>query len=108
MSAGSCQIHLRDEARRKAAAASYPIPALALPTHNTDPDVYITQVNKHNLKYADELQAQREFTGPHFKDCVAEVRFDDAAWVHVILAGPEPSTTYSYPASDVARVKTYR
>lgn len=107
MSGTSCQIHLRDDARRRAAAALYPIPVLASPTHNTDPADYIAKVNAHTIKYADELQAQREFTGPHFKDCVEEVDFRCPGWVHITLDDTY-GTTYSYPAADVARVKTYR
>lgn len=106
--AGSCQIHLKEDARLKAAKASYPAPAFPGQSANTDPDAYTQAVSEYHLKFADSLQAQSEFTGPHFKDCVARVNFDQTGWVHVVLDGPAPATTYSYPASDVARVKTYR
>lgn len=109
MTAGSCKIHLRADARRRAAAAIFPIPAYPLPEADTDPADYGASVDAHTLKYADELQARAEFTGPHFKDCVEQVTFDDSGkWVHVTLTGGSPGDTYSYPAEDVARVKTYR
>lgn len=99
----SCQIHLKDEARRRAAAALYPIPTLPTPLANTGPDDYIQRVNAHHLKYADELQAQREFTGPNFKGCVEHV-CTDGSFIHVHL---RDLTIYSYPVGDVARIKQY-
>lgn len=101
---GSCQIHFNEPQRTTAAVASYPVPPFQQEP-GTEYERHVQLVQEYQLKWADELQAQREFTGPHFKDCVAAVRFD-GGFVHVILVGDEPPT-YSYPASSVARVKTY-
>lgn len=105
MTAGSCQIHLRDDARRRAADALFPIPAFPAPSAFQHPDDYISALNAHTQKYADDLQARAEFTGPHFTGCVAQVDFLTPGWVHVEL---QDATQYSYPADDVARIKVYR
>ena len=112
VAAGSCQIHLKPDARRQAAMALHPIPGWPTIQPTEELDDYTARHTAHAAKYADELQAREEFTGPHFKDCVAEVNFDEQGWVHVVLVGEyvqgAPGTVYSYPSADVARVKTYR
>lgn len=103
---GSCQIHFNEPQRITAAVAAHPVPPFQQEP-GAEYERHVQLVQEYQLKYADELQAQREFTGPHFKDCVAEVRFEEG-FVHVTLTGDAPGTTYSYPASSVARVKSYR
>ena len=85
--AGSCQIHLREDARRRAAEAVFPL--------NPSPTDPLVDLN---------LAAWDGFTGPHFKQCVEGVDLTIPGWVNVLL---DDGTVYSYPANDVARVKTY-
>lgn len=83
---GSCQIHLKEDARRRAAEAAFPF--------NPWPMAPTVDLN---------LAARDGFTGPHFKQCVAGVDLTIPGWVNVLL---DDGTVYSYQANDVARVKT--
>lgn len=104
MKPGSCQIYLMPDARRRAAEALYPIPRMP---DRLGEDVYdyTARALEHAAEHADKLKAREDFTGPHFKDCVSQINFDDG-FVHVTLT--TDFTTYSYPMTDVARVKSYR
>lgn len=97
----SIQIHLSEPSRSEAAAARWPIPALG--TKGMTATESYAEYKAWCLKYADELQARRDFTGPDFKGCVKDVDFE-AGTIAVRL---DDGTIYAYPPHAWNRTKAY-
>lgn len=95
MKPGSCQIHLMPDALDRAWTSLY--------------NQAVEANDKAGMNSVESRVAAKasleDFTGPHFKDCVDSVDFLTPGWVHV---GLTDGTMYSYPTTDVARVKSYR
>lgn len=102
MSQVTCvKIHLAEPARTKAANARFPVPQFVLSTGGSD-EVNHLEAQAYYERYADELQAQREFPGPDFQD-IARCRVSEGT-VDVHL---HDGTVYMYPLHTVTRIKAY-
>lgn len=96
------QIHLTEPSRGNAARALYPIPALRASYPHESVEDFAEVAREHALRYADECQAQRDFTGPHFHGVDSVACSEGTVDVHV-----SKTCMYMYPLNTVARVKVY-
>lgn len=95
------KIHLAEPARTKAASASFPVPPF-MPSTSGSYEVNHLETQAYYERYLDELQAQREFTGPDFQDIARCAVSEGTVDVHL-----HDGTIYMYPLHTVVRIKAY-